>query len=160
MGRLNADVHDHLTVKYSELYNRRRALKQDLDKVPKGSKARHIIGRQLQTIREKIKALPIVASKYQVLLKGKLAFYEFMNWANCRQNWSSNACPWLPEKGPGEDCREGERPNSQWLAEFQKRLYWRRAIRKMPCQWSDWDFNNAASEFEMYPEYQSTIKNY
>ncbi|WP_373091051.1 hypothetical protein [Zhongshania sp.] len=54
MGRLIADVHDNLTVKYGELYNRRRALKQELDKTQNGTKARHIIGRQLQTIREKI----------------------------------------------------------------------------------------------------------
>jgi hypothetical protein len=154
MGRLIADVHDHLTVKYGELYNRRRALKQNLDQIPKGTKARHIIGRQLQTIREKIKALPIVTNKYQILLKGKHAFYEFMNWAVCSQQWSEVTCPWLPEKGPGEGYREGDRPDSQWFAEFKARHYWRRAARRMPTQWTDSEFQNAVTAYEEYARVQ------
>ena len=148
MGRLIADVHDHLTVKYGELYNRRRALKTKMDAIPKGQKARHIIGRQLQTVREKIAALPIVASKYQVLLKGKNAFYEFMNWAKSPQ-WSAAACPWLPEKGPGEAYREGERPDSQWFAEFKDRHYYRRALRRIPV-FSDLEFQQAANDYEVF----------
>jgi hypothetical protein len=150
MGRLIADVHDHLTHKYGELYNRRRALKKNLDQIPKGTKARHIVGRQLQTIREKIKVLPIVASKYQILLKGKHAFYEFMNWANCEGKWSAGACPWLPEKGHGEAYRAGERPDSQWFAEFKQRHYLRRSLRRMPRGWCDMEFQQAASDYEIY----------
>jgi len=148
MGRLIADVHDHLTHKYGELYHRRRALKENLDKIPKGTKARHKVGYQLQQIREKLKALPIVASKYQIMLKGKTAFYEFMNWATA-DKWSAGACPWLPEKGVGEVYREGERPDTQWFAEFKKRHYLRRAFRRMPI-FSEWEFSQAANDYQFY----------
>lgn len=149
MGRLIADVHDHLTVKYGELYNKRRALRANMDKAPKGTKVRHILGRQLQTVREKIAALPIVASKYQILLKGKTAFYEFLNWAKSESQWSAGACPWLPEKGPGEAYREGDRPDSQWYAEFKKQHYFRRALRRIPV-FSELEFQQAANDYEIY----------
>lgn len=151
MGRLIADVHDHVTTKFGDLYNRRRALNDKLQTAEKGSKHRHFLGRQLQSVREKIKELPIVASKYQVILKGKAAFYEFMNWAICPTKWSANSCPWLPEKWAGEGYREGDRPDSQWHHEFKKQHYWRRALRHAP-KISDFEFMQATDDYAMYAE--------
>lgn len=75
-----------------------------------------------------------------------------MNWAICSHNWSASACPWLPEKGPGEGYKEGERPDSQWFAEFKQRHYWRRALRHMPEGWSDVEFQQAQSDYEYYSD--------
>ena len=148
MGRLIADVHEHLTQRHGEDYRRRKVLAQHLEKAPKGSKTRHAVGKALQRVRRKLEKLPIVASKYQILLKGKHAFWLFLQWA--RTNDAGQVANWLPEKGPGEVWNPGEtRPPCQWYAEFKERHYWRRALRKMP-QWSDLEFTQAANDYEQY----------
>lgn len=151
MGRLIADVHDHLTTKYGEQYRQRRALREKLDAAPKGSKARHMFGRQLQNVRRQLEKLPIVASKYQVLLKGRDAFYRFMQWA--QSTLPTDQHPgWMPVKGQGETWRPGEtRPRSAWYSEFKRRHYWRRALRHMP-QWTDWEFQQAANDYEYWAD--------
>ncbi|CAA0081231.1 Uncharacterised protein [Zhongshania aliphaticivorans] len=149
MGRLIADVHDHLTVKYGELYNKRRALKQRMDEAPKGTKKRYSLGHRLQRVRQRIAELPIVASKYQVLLKGKDAFRDFMAWARAGHHWPEAAVAWLPEKPMGEQYRDGERPDTQWFAEFKRQHYWRRALRRIPVL-SDLEFRQAANDYEFY----------
>ena len=78
-----------------------------------------------------------MASRYQIILRGKEAFYEFMNWVLSPGHWLATVCPWLPEKWPGEQWIRGKRPESMWLAEFRKRHYWRRAERNMPEPMSD-----------------------
>lgn len=149
MGRLIADVSDHLTTQHGADYQQRNQLRASLDKAEKGSKARRIIGRQLEKVRKKLAALPIVASKYQTIIKGGTAFWQFYQWAI----GTAPAPSWLPEKGPGENYRPGEtRPPSQWYGEFQKRHYWRRALRRMPGRWSDWEFQQAANDYQYWPE--------
>ncbi len=51
MGRLIADVHEHITTRYAREYQLRKTLKENLDKTPKGSRARFIIGKQLEKVR-------------------------------------------------------------------------------------------------------------
>lgn len=152
MGRLIADVHDHLTVKYGHLYNQRRALKTNLDQFKKGSKTRQILGRKLRTVRKELEQLPIVASKYQVLLKGRAAFEEFIAWAKSPGHWLAKCCEWLPEKYHGEGWLPGERPDTHWMNEFKTRHYYRRALRHMPGRWCDLEFQQAANDYSNWPE--------
>ncbi|MBQ0780903.1 MAG: hypothetical protein KBT79_08875 [Thalassolituus oleivorans] len=146
MGRLIADVHDHLTTRYAREYQLKRTLKRELDNAQKGTRLRHIIGKQLEQVRKVISDLPIVASPYQVILKGKDAFYEFINWAKSPGHWRDFVCDWLPEKWPGENWLPGGRPDSHWLASFKKRHYERRALRHMPKMTNN-EWTQAANEY-------------
>lgn len=137
MGMLIADVNDHITARYGALYSERKRLNAQLDRTPKGTRQRKQIGRKLQNVRKTLNNLPVVASRYQIILRGKEAFYEFMNWVLSPGHWLATVCPWLPEKWPGEQWIRGKRPESMWLAEFRKRHYWRRAERNMPEPMSD-----------------------
>ncbi|RLA39502.1 MAG: hypothetical protein DRR42_27115 [Gammaproteobacteria bacterium] len=92
--------------------------------------------------------MPIVASRYQVILRGKEAFYEFMSWVRSPGRWLATVCPWLPEKGPDEQWIRGARPDSMWLAEFKKRHYWRRAERNMPAPMEDEEWSQARGTYE------------
>ena len=148
MGCLIADVHDHLATKYAREYQQRRVLKVRLDKAPKGSRQRLNIGRQLHKVRAVLNELPVVASKYQIILRGKAAFYEFMNWAKSPGRWKATVCSWLPEKGPGENWIKGQRPESLWLHRFRAAHYYRRAMRKMPERMSFEEWVQARGVYE------------
>ncbi len=150
MGALIADLHQHITEKYGELYKERARLKACLDRIPKTKKPlRRKVGNQLEKVRNSlIRDVPVVAGKYQVLIRGKAAYYEFMQWARSPGHWRAQI-PWLPEKGRGEDWRPGERPDTLWYARFKKRHYWRRACRAMAqMAWSDWEWGQARTDYE------------
>tara|TARA_R110002072_G_scaffold269953_1_gene429748 strand:- start:3686 stop:5128 length:1443 start_codon:yes stop_codon:yes gene_type:complete len=152
MGALIADLHQHINEKYGDLYRQRKQLKNSLDRIPRGQTAlRRKIGRRLELVRKYLSDnVPVVAGKYQVLIKGKEAFYEFINWARSPGHWRA-AIDWLPEKGPGEDWRPGERPDSLWFDRFKKNHYWRRARRAAArLKWSDWEWGQAVQEYEQW----------
>jgi hypothetical protein len=128
MGKLIADVEQHMSEKYGHLYNGRRALKKKVDSLPKGSTLRYAAGRTLAKIREQIKPLPIIASKYQIILKGRAAFERFWSWAVAHASINND---WLPDKGPGESYQPGGRPDTLWYAQFKAIHYRRRAERKI-----------------------------
>jgi len=114
MGRLIAEISDHITHKYGEKYAERKLLNEALEKTPKKYKERRQnIGKRLAQVRQEINKIPVRASKYQLVIKDKNYFTRFIGWA--RGNG------WLP------DCR----PATQWLAEFNKRLYRRKKNREL-----------------------------
>jgi len=154
MGALIADLHQHITEKYGDLYRERKQLKASLERVPRGQVAlRRKIGRRLERVRKHLSDnVPVVAGKYQVLIKGKEAFAEFMHWARSPGHWRA-PIDWLPEKGPGEAWRPGERPDSLWFDRFKKNHYWRRACRAAArMAWSDWEWGQAVGEYEQWGE--------
>lgn len=154
MGALIADVNQHLTEKYEEQYQERRMLKIKLDNVPKEKKSwRRSIGKRLEKVRRDLEQrCPVVASKYQLIIKGKEAFTEFMHWAWSPGHWQA-PIEWLPEKGPGEAWRPGTRPDTQWYNQFKKRHYWRRACRAAArLAWTDWDWAQARDDYEIWAE--------
>jgi hypothetical protein len=147
MAVLIADVNDHIARAHGDKFSQRENLKAKLDKTERKTKLRHQIGRKLEKVRAEIRAIPAVSSKYQIILKGSAAFNEFMAWARSNGKWEASVCDWLPEKWAGEGWKAGERPDSQFYAEFKKQHYWRRALRKIPLVgWLD-DEWNAASDF-------------
>lgn len=147
MAVLIADVNDHIAKAHGDKFSQRENLKAKLDKTERKTKLRHQIGRKLEKVRAEIRAIPAVSSKYQIILKGSAAFNEFMAWARSNGKWKASVCDWLPEKWAGEGWKAGERPDSQFYAEFKKQHYWRRALRKIPfVGWSDNEWN-AASDF-------------
>jgi hypothetical protein len=105
MSRLIVEVHDHLTEHYGRQYAMRRALNQKRDSFPKGSKMRKAIDKNLMEVRRELNALPVVANKYQLILKGKQAFCEFIAWACSPGHWLASVCNWLPEKHRGNNWK-------------------------------------------------------
>jgi hypothetical protein len=159
MGALIADVAQHVQEKYGEQLRQRVELKQRLDNCPAHHKKRRTdLGRKLSEVRKSLsKNLPIVAGQYQILIKGGDAFHEFMHWARSPGHWRADI-DWLPEKGPGENWKPGERPDSQWFALFKKNHYWRRACRaafNIGLFGFGGGFDDAAREYANYPEYSA-----
>ncbi len=154
MGALIADVYQRCSEVYGEDYGRRRALREALDRAPKGQRVRRVIGKKLEQVRAKIKAVPVVASKYQLILRGAGAAAEFMAWA---RDPSGNAplSDWLPQKERGEAWRPGEnRPDTAWFARWKELHYWRRAVRAAWASgmfgWSDTEFRASVPEYEQW----------
>ena len=115
MGKLIHEVHDHMTRKYGSDFRERKRLNQQLSDTPKGHKSRQKIGERLQKVRAKLNALPVRASKYQIVCKGQESFNKFLGWVTSA-GWDSST-----------------RPDSIWFAEFkrqqaqrQKRSWWNR----------------------------------
>ncbi|WP_269618479.1 rolling circle replication-associated protein [Zhongshania sp. BJYM1] len=150
MGALIADVADHLTHKYGDLYNKRKALKNSLETVDAVTMRdlRRYVGKQLEKTRDLINEIPVVATRYQIIFKNKDSFYEFMNWARSPGHWHADVCDFLPEKPSGEAYRAGDRPDSQFYAEFKKQHYWRRALRNQPKHLSDREYQQTHSYFD------------
>lgn len=129
MGKLIADVNQHMTEKYGQQYQKRKSLNQAMDRHKKGSKVRYAIGKALAGVRKSLAHLPVVASKYQIILKGREAFDQFMSWA--RSDYSINN-DWLPDKGFGEKYLPSIRPDTLWYAKFKEIHYLRRSWRSAP----------------------------
>ncbi len=130
MGKLIADVSQHITEKHGAKFKRRRVLNAKMDKYKKGSALRLAAGRALEKVRKELAALPVVASQYQLILKGRQAFDKFMSWAQADHSINAG---WLPDKGYGEayQYRKTERPDTLWYKKFKEIHYWRRACRKV-----------------------------
>jgi len=150
MGALIADVADHLTHKYGELYNKRKALKSSLETVDAVSMRdlRRYVGKQLEKTRNLINEIPVVATRYQIIFKTKHSYLEFLNWARSPGHWRADVCDFLPEKFSGEAYRAGDRPDSQFFHEFKKQHYWRRALRNQPKKLTDWEYQQANNYFD------------
>lgn len=110
---------------------------------------RNIIGKQIEKVRRRLKAVPVISNKYQLIIKEREAFWLFMTWARSPGHWKM-PINWLPEKGPGQAWEPGSRPDSQWFAIFKERHYWQRALMRMPGGWTDLEFQQAAPTYEQY----------
>jgi len=139
MGSLIADTHDFMSFKYGHVFHKRKELNSSLDSMkdqhktakasgvkvaPDSSKHRAQIGQKLQQIRSKINDLPIVASKYQVLIKGKENFDKMWEWATTGNR--SGAEHWLPVIDQTETWNPDHKPDGLWYGEFLKRTNYRR----------------------------------
>lgn len=141
MSQLIVDVYDHLSVKYGEKYRKRKKLNSALSAIPKEKKAlRQRVGKKLAEVRQELNKLPVRCNKYQVLLRGKGAFYRFMNWAI---NDTDNGDDWLPAKGSELSYKPGASPEAKDSLYHTKlrdsikgRKFWRRIAS--PPKWLNW----------------------
>lgn len=109
MGRLIRETYDHIQHKYSKEFYKRKVLNEKRDDVIKRAKAmqkshpdklypikaktlREKIGAKLQKVRAVINAIPIRASKYQLVIKDKYTFYKFLQKAEA-VGWGADAPP-------------------------------------------------------------------
>lgn len=142
MGKLISEMHDTYKEKYSDLLIQRNLLRKTLENCPKHKNKRQSIGKKLQAVRNKISAIPIVTSKYQLILKGKHAFYKFLGWAY------------------GAGWRANQRPDTRWMANFRKTLNehkTRRLLRTM--RWSDNEWSQTSKIYAAYEQYESPVSN-
>lgn len=112
MGRLITEVHEHMQRKYEKDREKREMLTRAKKKATK-KKDRARIGAALVKVREKLKAVPFIASKYQLVCKGKAAFTKFIGRA-AGAGWDSSYKPpslWLEEF----DRRQRIRKRRSWL---------------------------------------------
>lgn len=121
MGKLITDMHERATDKWGPLYQEKAKLKKQLEATPKCEKERrHMLGAQLEKARQLIAKIPVVAGKYQTILKGSEAFWKFMGHA----------------AGAGWDA--AHRPCSMWLHKFGEQLRANRAINRQRYSDSEW----------------------
>jgi hypothetical protein len=130
MGHLIREVYDGIQARHAAKFAERKRLNEQRDAIRERAKkqqaehpkkkyplwakhARDRIGAALMAVREKINAIPVRASKYQLILKSQEIFWRFMGWAKAC-GWSWNA-----------------RPDSHWMARFRKQLYTRKRLRDM-----------------------------
>jgi hypothetical protein len=138
MGKLISELHEICLLKYERLYIARNHLKKSLERCPKKQKhIRQSIGKNLQTVREKINAIPIVSSQYQLIFKGSDSFHWFLGWA-IAAGW--NAC---------------NRPASRWLELFNKKIRYRRNQRAAKrLKWTDHEWTYAVEDYEHYQHFE------
>jgi hypothetical protein len=142
MGSLIADTHDFMNFKYGHVLHERKELNSTLDsmkeqhkaaksrgeKIPPGSaKRRAQIGQKLQQIRSKINQIPVVASKYQLLIKGKENFGKMWEWATTGDR--TGAEDWLPVIDQTDTWDPNYKPDGLWYGEFLRRTNYRRHRR-------------------------------
>ena len=102
MGGLIKDVHSYMQWRYGAVFDMRRESSQALADVRKKEKQGHRcqdkqkIAERLLRARRAIDRIPARASKYQLIIKGRDAFHDFMHWAQGRPKAKSNFAPWLP----------------------------------------------------------------
>jgi hypothetical protein len=144
MGRLIAELHESCLEKYGSLRIERNDLTRLRDATPKANKAtRQKIGAKLAAVREKIEAVPIVTSKYQVILKGSAAFTKFIIWAK-RAGWEHS-----------------QKPTSLWLSLFNGALARRKQARLIRLQrWDKKEFEQALNDYEGYQFFEEADSNY
>ncbi|WP_299203331.1 hypothetical protein [uncultured Amphritea sp.] len=130
MGSLIADTHDYFSALYGGHFAKRAQLKKALDATPKANKKQRFkIGQTLGKVRKALNRLPAIASKYQLMIKGKERFEEFKAWATSQEMQPGNT--WLPPKAEGDAWSpENPRPDSNWFKEFQFRMFAKRAARR------------------------------
>jgi len=136
MGQLIFDIYDHLTVKYGEHYRERKALNTRLANTPKTSKGlRKKIGERLAKVRKTISDIPVRCNKYQVVIKGNDAAYQFFEWLKTPVNAARKCIEWLPQIPEGWHWNDGPKPEAKY-SQFFSRLYkkfsnnrfWRRLV--------------------------------
>lgn len=126
MGQLISDVYDHLTFQYGVDYRDRKRLnearmktKEAIKKAVKASgqrkppawlkKKEKAIEQRLTKVRSRLDALPLRANRYQIILKGKEAYEEFMAWAS-NPTYPQDRALWLPDKPEGIAFNPGAYP--------------------------------------------------
>lgn len=150
MGQLLRDVYDHITDKHGADYGERKRLNHAREVELKAGKAwaeknpgqplpedmkkrRHKIGEKLKQVREKIRKIPVRASKYQLVLKGKLAAFQFLNWA--KSDTGSSTADWLPEKPEGMAWEEGRAPGHEDKADVNALR--RSQVKRSKAEWRE-----------------------
>lgn len=130
MGHLIKDVHDYFGHLYGHLFGKRKQLNKALEETPKTDKPkRHAIGKALAKVRQKCNELPAVAGKFQLMIKGREKFNEFVNWASSDK--AEKPSEWLPAKDENEGWDgHAPRPDSNWFKEYRFRLFNRKAGRR------------------------------
>ncbi|MCF7982681.1 MAG: hypothetical protein K9K86_11915 [Pseudomonadales bacterium] len=139
MGRLLAEINDHVTHKYGDLYAKRKHLNKALENTPKKYKRlRSQIGQQLAKVRQEVNRLPIRASKFQLVIKTKEYFSRFWGWAQGK-GWSALG-----------------RPTRQFYAEFSRRSYLRKKKRELNARksWCDEEWTKARAEYAEWPDHK------
>ncbi|MCA1809388.1 MAG: hypothetical protein LC725_08070 [Lentisphaerae bacterium] len=152
LGVLIADIDQHITETYGEQYQERKRLANTLATIPKKKTGmRRAVGRRLEQVRRDLAdAVPVVASKYQILIKGHAAYREVREWLSA--SWHTRPrVAWLPEKGPGENWDASQRSESQWYAEQKRRIWWRRACRVAArMRWTDAEWEASRDTVEQW----------
>jgi hypothetical protein len=138
MGKLISEINEMCQSKYGDLYNARNQLKKSLDRCPKNNgNTRRSIGKKLQAIREKISDIPLVSSKYQLIIKGSKVFNWFLGWA-IGAGWSPN-----------------KRPSSRWLEMFNISLRHRKNRRTLNrLKWVDHEWSQAVNDYSNYEQFE------
>jgi hypothetical protein len=147
MGSLIREVYDSITDKHAALFYERKRLnlaretirvqaktaqEKNSGKYPLRAKQKlQQIGQSLMAVRQKINALPVRATKYQLILKGSATFNWFMGW--------SKAGGWSPN----------DRPDSHWLHRLKQRIYLRKRQRDA---WRDYEIVEQLEEREKYKD--------
>lgn len=161
MGRLIRETYDHIQHKHAAKFEQRKKLNRikdsytdQLKNLTKGEidagKARAIrnkkrsVANQLLKVRLEINAVPIRASKYQLVIKDHHTFYDFIGRA-CRVGWGDDAPPctnWIYQR---KRLRQSAWTNDQLLAfEQQTESNYNDSISSY-YQWAD-------SEYSAEPE--------
>ena len=82
------------------------------------------IGKKLQQLRTQVNDLPIVAGKYQMLIKGKDNFEKVWAWTTTGDR--TGAEDWLPAIDQTETWNPDHKPDGLWYGEFLHRTQYRR----------------------------------
>lgn len=138
MSQLIADIYDHLSYTNGPDYKARKQLnEQSAAMKVEASEQRKRLGKKkspawvvkkqkkiaaaLEKVRAKLDAVPVRASKYQVILKGEEATKTFFKWAyHPTGSKSILAADWLPEKPEGVFFKPGEEPKGNQSLYFSK----------------------------------------
>lgn len=104
MGGLIRDVYSFMQWRYGHLFDVRREASAQLAKARKAEKEgqpvpdKQAIAERLTKARRYIKRLPCRASEYQIIIKGRDHFHDFMHWAQgtSKQALGDTAKHWLP----------------------------------------------------------------
>ena len=153
MGSLIREVHDSIMHKHSAIFFERKQLTKERERVKiqaveqqkkQGGKYPYWakqkldrLGGQLASVREKISALSVRTTKYQLVIKGKEAFNRFMGWAR--------AGGWLA----------GPRADSHWYKAMKEKIYERKRRRGA---WLDRDLTEYMEEKDR--EWEDTLSDY
>lgn len=161
MGHLIKDVHDYYTHSYGALSEGRRQLSNRAAEIRKEIKTadktelsalykrRANVAKRLNAARDTLDGVPIIPSKYQLIINTEEAFDTFIDWAMSPESRESTA--WLPEKSADEQWRPWEeRPKGLWLKTYQMVLHAKKAARrwagidKFYKQWTDSELVSSA----------------
>jgi len=135
MGMIIAEVHEHLSQKHGEKFIARKRLNLLRDSIRKTKdidpalkrKRLAAIGNKLAQVRKELNALPAIASKYQIILKGQGAFDAFIDYARGdRESYILSSSlldvpreSWLPDKPrvPWDSTL----PSDKWSSPFREK---------------------------------------
>lgn len=136
MGALINEMYELCRLAYQPYYCERNLQQAKLDACPKSNKiARAKIAAKLASAKKKIAELPVVCSKYQIILRCKEALDKFLGWAI--------GSGWNPHY----------RPSSLWKSMFDRKLKAKRQQREIARrQWSDMEWSYAKDDYAAYSQ--------